>query len=391
MLEEVVKREYQKAYGAIPSVVVRSPGRINLIGEHTDYNMGYVLPAAIDKSLYFAFGVNEGQKMSVRALDVNASSTVYLDDLAPREELWLNYLIGILREFRQEGITVSGFNCVFTGDIPIGSGLSSSAALDCGFITGLSQLMGHPLNGWDVVGMSNRSNNDFLGIKSGILDQFASVFGREGESVFLDCKSKQYTYHPLHLTPYEWVLINSNVKHEHASSGYNDRPAECQEVVDMLSTNLPNILSLRDVSIKELSDHKSLISSTLYKRAQFILEENKRVISFLSALEKRDNVTIGRLLYESHYGLQHLYEVSCPELDLLVDLTRHTAHVLGARMMGGGFGGCTLNLVHRDHSDQVIQEIMEQYREKTGVQPDCYKVRSAQGVSAAQVPAPLSA
>jgi len=263
---------------------------------------------------------------------------------------------------------------------PRRSGLSSSAALDCGFIKAISLLHDLQLKDWEIVEVSNESNNSFLGVQSGILDQFASVFGRDSMCMSLDCRSREYRYHPIALGDYELILINTNVKHEHIDSGYNDRPAECKEAVRELCNLGVEIESLRDLTLTKLEEVKGRLDHTLYIRSRFILEENERVQQFTNSLVDLDVDRLGQLLYASHDGLQHLYDVSCKELDLLVDLTRQEQAVAGARMMGGGFGGCTLNLIKSSAVEKVVSEMTKRYKETTSIEADVYRVKVADGV-----------
>jgi galactokinase len=371
---------YLSYYGRPPEVIIKAPGRINLIGEHTDYNLGLVMPMAVDKYIYFAIGKNETNLAELHALDISDHALLDLCLLRDDHRLWVNYFIGNLLQFKKRGAALKGFNCVFGGDIPIGSGLSSSAALDCGFIYALSMLYEDPMSKWDIVEISHRSNNDFLNIKSGILDQFASVFGKLDLCMTLDCRSKEYHHYPIDLGDYQLVLINSHVKHSHSDSGYNNRPAECKEIVDIISKH-EEVLSLRDIDFNMLSRHKAILTDKLYRRAHFIISENERVTAFVKAMEQKDIPQLGTLLYASHDGLSTDYEVSCSELDFLVGLSRSEEAVLGSRMMGGGFGGCTLNLLHRDYAEEVLSRIAQSYHEHTGILPEHYFVNASEGVS----------
>ena len=379
-LQSKVRKAFIDRFGAEPSVVIKAPGRINLIGEHTDYNLGLVLPAAIDRCIIFAFKPNNSCACRIHALDVEEFVQIKLENLEKGDQLWANYLRGILLQFQERSLLLQGFDCVFAGTIPIGSGLSSSAALDCGFIKGVSELHVHNLTDWDVVTISNQSNNNFLDIQSGILDQFSSVFGKKGQCMMMDCKTRDYNYHTLLLGDYSFVLINTNVKHETLTSGYNDRPSECKEVVRKLNAHENRVESLRDVDLSMIDKHKDKLSKKLYNRARFIVEENQRVLSFVKAMKERDNASLGNLLLESHQGLADLYEVSCDELNLLVHLAMKEEHVLGSRMMGGGFGGCTLSLIRRDEIGRVTARITSTYKKETGITPEVYQVSLEDGV-----------
>jgi len=381
MTREKVREEYINKYGIDPAIVIKAPGRINLIGEHTDYNLGFVLPAAIDRVLYIAMGLSEEDMVKVHALDIDDYAEIPLYNWDRTDRLWVDYIKGILKQLADKDVQLRGANCVFGGTIPIGSGLSSSAALDCGFIKALSTLYDYDMADWDIVSMSNRSNNQYLGIGSGILDQFASVFGKKDQCMLLDCSSREYTYHDINLVDIDIVLINTNVKHEHSSSGYNNRPAECQRLIQHLNDAGEPINSLRDLDRDTLDRHRDSLPDKLYNRGSFIIDENDRVHQFVVALAHDNYHQLGQLLYASHEGLSGLYDVSCEELDLLVRLARQNDHVLGARMMGGGFGGCTINLIRRSHRQETIKSIMDTYQTETGVQPEYYDVSIIDGVA----------
>ncbi len=373
---------FQQSFERQPQLYVKAPGRINLIGEHTDYNMGFVLPAAIDKHILFGFAANNTEEVCrLRALDMNGSYECSLKDIQKTEHSWVNYLLGVVQQFQKRSIEVKGFDCVFAGNIPIGSGLSSSAALECGFARGLCELGGVTLEKWEIARIGNQTENQFLGIQSGILDQFSSTFGAKDKVMLMDCRSQTFEYVPLELGNCCLVLINCNVKHEHTTSGYNDRPSECKQAVELLQKDYPNIENLRDVTPSMLEKSASNLPQTLLNRCQFILAENERVHQFCEHLKAGEILPLGELLYQSHHGLQHLYEVSCDELDLLVDFTRNIPEVLGARMMGGGFGGCTLNLMKKENSHAIAKQILKQYTAKTGIEGEAYFIDIEEGVS----------
>ena len=379
-IHQGVIAQFRALYGSEPEAVIRAPGRINLIGEHTDYNQGLVLPAAIDKSIYFAVKRNDLRKCRIYALDVDQSAEVALPIKKRSGVLWAQYIQGACKVLEDKGYGVSGFDCVFGGDIPIGSGLSSSAALDCGMIKAISVLSDIPLDQWGIVEVSNISNNTFLGIQSGILDQFASVFGESGSCMSLDCRTRNFRHHQVDFERYELILINSNVTHDHSDSGYNDRPAECKRAVEKLNRLGLQIDSLRDLQMDDLLILRSKLDSVLFSRAKYLIKENQRVLKFIKALEIQDISEQGQLLYASHEGLQHLYDVSCPELDLLVDLTRSEDGVAGSRMMGGGFGGCTLNLIKSTEVDRIVADITSSYKAQTSIDASVYKVKISNGL-----------
>jgi galactokinase len=379
--EEKIRLHFQKNFQKEPQFFIKAPGRINLIGEHTDYNLGFALPAAIDKHILFGFTPNPtSSTFRLIALDMEDNFHGNVNQIEKSEKNWANYLLGVMKSFEDRGILLQGFDCVFCGNIPIGGGLSSSAAMECGFAKGLDQMLHSKLDNWEIVKIGQETENDFLGVQSGILDQFSSTFGLADQAMLLDCQDRKFEYVNANFGEYELVLINSKVKHNHSDSGYNDRPKECQEAIAAIQKRYPNIHSLRAVSQNVLAECETEMSNKHFRRAQFILHENARVHAFCEAFKKSDFTALGRILYKSHFGLQYFYDVSCVELDLLVDLTRSEKAVLGARMMGGGFGGCTLNLIQKDQSKAVAGRIMEAYYQKTKVNPEAYFVSIENGV-----------
>lgn len=373
VLKEIVAQDYEKRYGYPPPVIVSAPGRINLIGEHTDYNQGYVLPAAINKHFVFAIGPNEVNVSHVTAIDLNESGVIDFANLERQDLGWINYLIGNLKEFDTKNLSLKNFNCSFSSSVPIGSGLSSSAALECSFIKAIATFNGHALENWEMVNMSHHSNHHFLGIKGGILDQFASIFGKKETCLFLNCADRKVESHTIDLLDHELVLINTKVTHNHAEGSYNDRPSECAQLLAIAQGKYPDVTSVSALTESQLFSLD--VPEKLFHRGQFILAENKRVLDFLKALEMSDIQTMGDLLYASHKGLSEQYEVSCDELDLLVSLTLDKEEVVGSRMMGGGFGGCTLNLMKKGATTtQVLQSIMSEYQHRTGIEPESYRV-----------------
>ncbi len=370
---------FEKEYSKKPSLTIQAPGRINLIGEHTDYNMGLVFPAAIDKRMYFAFEPNKSNEINLFAYDKDSKVNLILSDLSS-DKLWANYCIGIINEFQNLGIETIGFDALFMSDIPIGAGVSSSAALECGFSQGLNVLNKAGLKDWDLVHLGNRAENNHLGIKSGILDQFASIFGRQDQAMLMDCRDQSFEYFDIDLDPYQLVLINTNVKHSHLSSGYNDRPTECAKVLEIAKKKFSKLGDLSELTKNKLSQLADQISPTLYNRANFLIEENERVLKFKEALRLKNFEVLGMLFYSTHEGLKTEYEVSCKELDLLVDLSKKHHSILGARMMGGGFGGCTLNLIHKKGKEKTIDQICKDYKDQTDIEASPYYIEVGQGV-----------
>jgi len=363
------------------SLTVLAPGRINLIGEHTDYNMGYVLPAAIDKCITFQFQkIPESRLATFYSTTNDRELKVSLDAIARSTDPWENYLLGILYELTKRSGNLKGFTCRISSDLPIGSGLSSSAALECGLAFGLNKLYSLELDPWDLITLSRDAEHHYVGMQCGIMDQFASVMGRENQVMLLDCRSLEYSHHILNLHPYKFLLLNSRVSHSLAESEYNLRRAECEEALAIIREGHPNVRSLRDLSPTVLLEYRNHLSPVLYNRCTYVLAENERVLAAVQAIEKDEPATLGALLYASHEGLQHRYQVSCRELDFLVDFTREIPDVLGARMMGGGFGGCTLNLIHQEAIETFVQDITEAYRLEFGLQLVAFEGVPSRGV-----------
>lgn len=359
---------------------MRAPGRINLIGEHTDYNAGYVLPGAINKAIWFAASKRTDQALHFYAADLEQSFIAENGATHfQQEKTWVNYLLGVISEARKDGIHPGGINVVFGSDIPLGAGLSSSAALESGVLYLLNELYQLGLSRMDIVKLAQRGENEFVGMKCGIMDMFASVMGRENHVVRLDCRNLQYDYFPFDAPEVSLVLCDSGVKHALVDSEYNTRRAESEEGVRILQSLDPTIQSLRDVTPAFLSRHVALLPPVVYHRCKYVVEEIQRVTQACEALVRHDMITLGRLMFETHDGLQHEYQVSCPEIDFLVGEARKNPSVLGARMMGGGFGGCTINLVKKDAVPDFIAQIQKAYQENYQLKLKTYPVQLSNG------------
>lgn len=359
----------------------RAPGRINLIGEHTDYNDGFVMPAAIDKEIAFAINEAVDNVTAIYALDAKEMFTVGDNVDKVDKPLWANYLLGVMHKLKEKGYSIKPFKCVFGGDIPVGSGLSSSAALECGFVYALNALNNLGLSEKDMIHIAQWSEHNYAGVKCGIMDQFSSMMGKEDHVFVLDCRSLDYHYYPLKLKDYEILLLDSNVKHSLASSEYNTRREECEEGVRLLKQFYPSIRNLRDVRSEHVKLHKNDLHGKVYDRCLYVTEEIERVQEASKDLVKGDLHSFGEKMYATHEGLSKLYEVSCAELDFLVSITKDSPHVLGARLMGGGFGGCTINLVHLSAVDLLKQEARDKYYKAFGVELKMYDVKIKNGVS----------
>lgn len=377
-IPETVAAKFQELYGTEP-LNVRSPGRVNLIGEHTDYNLGLVMPAAINKYIYMSAGKRADKEIHIYSLDYKEEFVSHSDLLIQSGKLWPDYLLGVADQFIKSGHALSGFNMVFGGDIPQGAGLSSSAALECATGFALNKLFNCGLSKMELAKLSQQAENEFVGVKCGLMDQFASTFGKESCLIKLDCASFEYEYLPFHFPSIKIVLLDTRVHHSLATSAYNQRRLECEQGVAMISEHIKGIKSLREVSAEMLTAYVLSADDTVYRRCTYVIEEIQRVRDAAAALGKNDLSSFGMRMYESHAGLQHLYEVSCAELDLLVDLVRTEEGVYGARMMGGGFGGCTINLVDAEKADALIEKVTKAYKEQTGLDLKGYVATISEG------------
>ena len=375
-LEEVLV-----AFGAaseLEPAVFRAPARINLIGEHTDYNDGYVMPAAVDRQLFFAIAINQTNSHELMALEMEQSVAINPSlDIMP-EEGWAKYFFAVLEILAKKGFVPKTVTCAFGGNIPIGSGMSSSAALTCGFAFALNDLFDWKLNRLELAKIGQAAEHR-VGIKCGLMDQYAVLFGKEEQVVKLNCQTHTHEYAPLKLGDYRLVLFNSMVQHSLADTAYNDRRKSCESVLNFLNKKI-GISSLKELTIEKLEAYQSEIDPVAYQRVRYVLEENQRVVAAQKALTTGELSTLGQLMYASHEGLSKEYEVSCEELDFLVDQVRNEEGVLGARMMGGGFGGCTLNLIHLDAIENIQQKLNKSYDQKFGKKPDMTEVVTADGI-----------
>jgi galactokinase len=343
-------------------LIITSPGRINLIGEHTDYNNGYVLPTAINKNVYFYFRKNnEAKKGTIYSKSYNTSLEFDLENIKKSSIEWENYVLGVIDEVLKLTDKLEGFDCIIDSDLPIGAGISSSAALECGMAYGLNILFELGLKKETLILLSRDAEHNFVGTKCGIMDQFSVMMSEENHVILLDCKSLKHELIPVNIEPYKMVLLNTNVSHNLASSEYNIRRQECEKGISIIQNKYPNIKSLRDVTIAVLEECKSEMSSLIYNRCRYILQENQRVLDAVKELKIGNLKAFGALMFESHHGLQYLYNVSCPELDYLVQFSKSNDQILGSRMMGGGFGGCTINIIHENAIEDYIEKASKMY------------------------------
>lgn len=350
-----------------------SPGRVNLIGEHTDYNGGFVLPGAIDKAMYCEIELNGTNEVHLFALDLNEKSTFGLGENDLPKELWARYVYGVCREMIKRGANVKGFDAVFSGDVPLGAGMSSSAALESCFGFAINDQQDLGFDRFELAKIGQATEHNYVGVKCGIMDQFASCFGKEGSLIRLDCRSLEYEYVPFDPKGYRLVLINTCVAHELASSAYNKRRESCEAVAEAIKRHHPEVELLRDANMDMLHEVANEVSAEDYIRAEFVIEEIQRLLDACSALQKGDYETVGKKMYETHIGLSRKYEVSCEELDFLNDIARKCG-VTGSRVMGGGFGGCTINLVKDDLYESFIKVATDSYEKKFNIKPKVYDV-----------------
>lgn len=376
-----VLEKFRKRHNTEP-MLVRAPARINLIGEHTDYNDGFVMPAAIHYATWFAFAEATDNISEIYSMKYEESFMVDLAIVKPvKEPMWANYLLGVIRQLLDDGHAIKPFKCVFAGDIPIGAGLSSSASVECGFAFGLNEMNKLGVDRQKLVLMAQWSEHNFVGMKCGIMDQFASMMGKKGNVILLDCRSLEYSYSPLTLGEYTLVLCDTRVKHALVDSDYNKRREDCEQGVAILQKHHPHVKSLRDANLNMLEKYASEFTETQWIRCKYVIEEIERVQSANKDLQKGNLKAFGKKMFETHEGLSKLYEVSCPELDFFVEIAKQFPEVIGARMMGGGFGGCTINIVHQDAVNRFSAAIRESYKSKFNLEALIHPVNIEDGVS----------
>ena len=373
---EVVRSRFIKHFDGKTGNIYTSPGRINIIGEHTDYNGGFVFPGAIDKGIMCEIRPNGTNKVMAYSIDLKDRVEFDINDEKGPKASWARYIYGIIQEMKKLGVDVKGFNTAFAGDIPLGAGLSSSAALESCYACALNDLFGeNKVSKWDMALAGQATEHNYCGVNCGIMDQFASVFGQEGKLMRLDCRSREFEYFPFDPKGYKLVLVDSVVKHELASSAYNDRRKSCENVVEAIQKKYPEktVETLRDADWDMLEAVKGDVSEEDMKRAVYVLGEKDRVLAVCDALNAGDYETVGKKMYETHDGLSKDYEVSCEELDYLNNIAKENG-VTGSRIMGGGFGGCTINLVKEELYDRFIADVKEKYTARYGKAPKIYDV-----------------
>ena len=372
---------FKKTFGNSPQKIVVSPGRINIIGEHIDYNDGYVLPAAIDKAICFAFEKTNSASSTIVAIDLDESFEINVESpIILSETIWTNYFRGVLQQLQNKGLAIGNFNCVFSSTIPIGSGLSSSAALECGFLYGLNEVFQLDIKPVDIA-LMGQSAEHWVGINCGIMDQFSSVMGKENQVIKIDCRTLEYEYHNANFSDYSLVLFDSNVKHSLFSSAYNQRRQECEQGLAIISSHFPEVTSFRDSSEAQILSIKDKMTENVFKRSHYAIKEIKRVTLACEALDQGDILTLGQLLFETHDGLSNEYEVSCAELDMIVATLKNEPAVIGSRMMGGGFGGCTINLIKKGEEEAIKTKLTQMYKATFGIELKTYEVKISNGTS----------
>lgn len=377
--EQILKIFEEKIGGEAPEVYT-SPGRINLIGEHTDYNGSFVFPGAVDKGMIAAIRLNGTDKIKAYAADLDEWSEFGLNEEDLPAEGWAKYIFGVCREIIKRGGKVVGFDTAFAGDVPLGAGMSSSAALESTFGFALNDMLSLGIDKFELARIGQSTEHNYVGVKCGIMDQFASLFGKEGHLIRLDTKSMEYEYFPFDPEPhgYKLVLLDTLVKHELASSAYNKRRESCENAAAAIAKNHSEVVFLRDASMEMLNEVKDVISAEDFLRAEYVIEETQRVRDVSDALQKDDYETVGQKMYETHHGMSKKYEVSCEELDFLNDVAKENK-VTGSRVMGGGFGGCTINLVKTELYDTFIADAKAKYKAKYNIEPKVYDVVISDG------------
>ncbi|CAN5476684.1 galactokinase [soil metagenome] len=376
-IRSVVTQSFREKFNEEP-VLFRSPGRVNLIGEHTDYNNGFVLPAAIDKAVYVAITKRDDGLFNWYAYDLNESYEGSTEDVVISKKGWPNYLLGVVDQLQKAGFKPGGFNVVIGGDVPNGAGMSSSAAVECAIIFALNDLYNFGIDKITMVKMAQKAEHVFAGVMCGIMDQFASMMGKAGHVIKLDCRSLDYEYVPFAFDDIEIVLFDTKVKHSLASSEYNTRRRECEAGVAIIKEHHPEVESLRDADISMVEKYLQG-TGKVYDRCKFVVEEIKRLQDACEDLKRNNLEAFGDKMFATHDGLSKLYEVSCPELDFLADFAKKERAILGARMMGGGFGGCTINLIKKDAVEEIAARISEKYKAHFNVDTEVYRTAASDG------------
>ena len=373
----IIEEKFKSLFGN-DYMVYTSPGRVNLIGEHTDYNGGFVFPGAIDKGIYAVINPNGTDKVRAYSLDYSQQAEFGMNEEDAPQESWARYIFGVCREMKKRGFEPKGFDTVFVGDVPLGAGMSSSAALESTFANALNEIFNLNIDRFELARIGQSTEHNYCGVKCGIMDQFASVFGKKGHLMRLNCATMEFEYFPFNPEGYKVVLLDTVVKHELASSAYNKRRESCENACAHIKANHPEVNFLSDATMAMLDEVKAEISEEDYMRAVYVIGEKQRVLDVCAALEKGDYETVGDRMFGTHYGMSKEYEVSCEELDFLNDIAKQCG-VTGSRVMGGGFGGCTINLVKEDLYDNFIATAKKEYLAKYNREPKVYDVVISDG------------
>jgi galactokinase len=379
-MREKVLNDFKKNFSDQP-VIVRSPGRVNIIGEHTDYNNGFVLPAAIDKAIYLAVSPRNDETIQLYSGEFDETFETSLSDLKPNDKGWTNYILGVADQLKTNDYKIRGFNLAIDGDVPIGSGLSSSAAVECATGFALNEIFALGIDKKNLAFIGQKAEHAFAGVRVGIMDQFASLFGKKDHVIKLDCRSLEYEYVPLKLEGYKILLLNTNVKHSLGSTEYNTRRAQCEQGVAWIKEHQAEVDSLRDATMDMLHKYVEPKDALIYRRCKYVVEEKERLSTGCEDLKKGDLKSLGKKMFQTHDGLSKEYEVSCEELDFLVDAVRNNPDVVGARMMGGGFGGCTINIVREESIESLVKELGQRYQKEMGKELTAYIAQVEDGTS----------
>ena len=373
----IIEEKFKSLFGN-DYMVYTSPGRVNLIGEHTDYNGGFVFPGAIDKGIYAVINPNGTDKVRAYSLDYSQQAEFGMNEEDAPQESWARYIFGVCREMKKRGFEPKGFDTVFVGDVPLGAGMSSSAALESTFANALNEIFNLNIDRFELARIGQSTEHNYCGVKCGIMDQFASVFGKKGHLMRLNCATMEFEYFPFNPEGYKVVLLDTVVKHELASSAYNKRRESCENACAHIKANHPEVNFLSDATMAMLDEVKAEISEEDYMRAVYVIGEKQRVLDVCAALEQGDYETVGDRMFGTHYGMSKEYEVSCEELDFLNDIAKQCG-VTGSRVMGGGFGGCTINLVKEDLYENFIATAKKEYLAKYNREPKVYDVVISDG------------